>query len=122
MRHVTASMGQMSCFTAPVSMFAFSDGNPTTLTCMCWMFLQGYDLGNVPEDLTGMGDAIIKALQAQEQNSVVMRGAAAAEGVSASHGLAPSGAPSCCPAYMLSAEADQLQLVSCSISAAWLRH
>ena len=44
--------------------------------------MQGYDLGpGVPEDLTGAGEAIIGALQAQEQSGVVARGADAAAGV-----------------------------------------
>jgi magnesium chelatase subunit H len=40
---------------------------------------QGYDLGDVPEDLTGVGDSIIKALRTQEQFATVSRGAPAVE-------------------------------------------
>ena len=50
--------------------------------------LQGYDLGDLPDDLTGLGDSIISALQAQEQSAVIARGASAAASVPVAAGRA----------------------------------
>jgi magnesium chelatase subunit H len=51
--------------------------------------LQGYDLGpDVPEDLTGSGEAIIKTLLALDQSGVIARGPSALRQVPATVGNA----------------------------------
>jgi hypothetical protein len=52
--------------------------------------LQGYDLGDAPEDLSGYGDAIVAALKEQEQPGVITRGAAAVQRIAVATGARPT--------------------------------
>jgi hypothetical protein len=58
------------------------------MNALSW-FLQGYDLGpDVPEDLAGAGEAIIKTLLALDQSGVTARGPSALKQVPATVGTA----------------------------------